>query len=77
MLQEIGRAGRDGMPSQCIAFYTPADFSMLSFYLCDISSAVHREHVTKMAHRFVFVCFNFLPAVHFNRLVANCCVVSS
>ena len=26
--QEVGRAGRDGLPSACTAFYAPKDFSV-------------------------------------------------
>ena len=34
--QEIGRAGRDGLPSSCYVFWAPKDFNVNRFFLRDI-----------------------------------------
>ncbi|XP_076437014.1 bifunctional 3'-5' exonuclease/ATP-dependent helicase WRN-like [Babylonia areolata] len=49
--QEVGRAGRDGMPSSCHVFYSDADFIIGRHFLKDIRSEKFREHKTRMMHK--------------------------
>nr|XP_006823131.1 PREDICTED: Werner syndrome ATP-dependent helicase homolog [Saccoglossus kowalevskii] len=46
--QEIGRAGRDGLPSECYAIFAPADFQTNRFFLNDITNSNFREHKARM-----------------------------
>eukprot|EP00057_Strongylocentrotus_purpuratus_P011614 XP_011666088.1 PREDICTED: Werner syndrome ATP-dependent helicase [Strongylocentrotus purpuratus] len=46
--QEIGRAGRDGMPSNCFAFYSRADFVLNWHFVREIKSEEFQEHKAKM-----------------------------
>jgi len=45
--QEVGRAGRDGLPSDCVMFYTCADARKHKFFLDEISD----ENIKKQAER--------------------------
>ncbi|XP_014244781.1 Werner syndrome ATP-dependent helicase-like [Cimex lectularius] len=46
--QEIGRAGRDGLPAVCHVFYKNADFSKKQFFFSNLQGK-YREHKEKMA----------------------------
>uniref|UniRef100_T1JAJ4 DNA 3'-5' helicase n=1 Tax=Strigamia maritima TaxID=126957 RepID=T1JAJ4_STRMM len=46
--QEIGRAGRDGMPSVCNVVYTQNDFRTSRYFLKDVKSEKFRQHKEEM-----------------------------
>ena len=43
--QEIGRAGRDGLQSECYLFYSKKDFIINRFFIKDIPNLKHREYL--------------------------------
>ena len=75
--QEIGRAGRDGLPSDCVLFYSWADVKLHEHFL----DRIEDEAMRKRAHRSTVglfdlvertVCRHQALVAHFDERIAAC-----
>ena len=75
--QEMGRAGRDGVASECHLFFSPADFRTNRYFIDQIKNVEHKayqEEQTRLIERYVYSteCRRKSLLLSFGQIVDSC-----
>lgn len=75
--QEIGRAGRDGLPAECVLFYSSKDFQVNRFLIKDMKNLqqkIYQEDQIRQIEKYVWAsgCRRKVILANFGQVVESC-----
>lgn len=75
--QEIGRAGRDGKPADCVLFYSAKDFQISRFLIKDMPNPIqksYQEDQIRQIEKYIYttVCRRKIILANFGQVIESC-----